>query len=225
MDKIKKYKKFYIIAFVALELFCFISGIMGLLAGAENIETAFTGNLKKGNVYEGEIKYCSSCVFEYYHLLYIIPIGTEYYYIAFSDNLSGAVVIRAEKNFDENFDEDTGKALSEIHVKGKVKKIPRKIKSHFTDLSAKLLFSPFRANLDTYYIDCLSNRIYVFRIIAGIGLLISVGILVPFFKKAPTMYPGYKYSQYSKKIKISNNLACIVLIISVILLLYSTIMS
>lgn len=224
MNNLKKYKKFYIIAFAVLEIFCFVSGIAGLFSKSENLEKAFTNSIEKGDVYEGEIKYCSSCVYEYYHLLYIIPIGIEYYYIAFSDNQSKAVVIRADKSFADNFDEDTGKALSEIHVQGKVKKIPSKIRSDFTDLSRKLLFSSYHTSFDTYYIDFLSGRIYVFRIISGIGLLISVGIFILFFKKAKIMYPEYKFSQYSKKDKILNSFASLVFIISIILFVYSVIM-
>lgn len=214
------------ISFILIGIVCIILGFIGLSSNAESIKNAFSIGLEKDKYYKGDIKYCSSCVCEYSHRLnFIIPLGTEYYYIAFSDDQSKAIVVRADKNFYDNFDKDTGMALSTVNSKGKVKKIPNKIKYHFSELKSKINSIETHKSFNILYLDLLCNRIYTMRLISGIGFLVSGFILTLLYikKKAKDKYNEQIFSEPIKVEKILGSFGSLILIVSIILLTYSII--
>lgn len=211
------------IVLLGLGLLGLISGFFGRASDTLDINEAFDYGVGKGNSYEGEIKYCSQCVCEYSHrLYYIIPLGTEYYYVAVSDDESNAVVVRADKKFGDNFDEDTGEAFSTVHVKGRVDSMPSDVKSHFKEIETELNFGT--PNFDRYYIDLIGDSVSIFRIISGIGLLVSDIFITLFFIKIKSKIKEgavLEYKDYSKSEKIFGIIGVIILIPSMLLFAYS----
>lgn len=206
---------------LGLGLLGLISGFFGRASDPLDINEAFDYGVGKGNSYEGEIKYCSQVACEYSHrLYYIIPLGTEYYYVAFSEDQSEAVVVRADKKFGDNFDEDTGEAISTVHVKGRVDSMARDVENHFADIKKEInLDTP---NFDSYYIDLIGDSVSIFRIISGIGLLVSDIFLTLFFIRVKSkIKEGDNPFNYNKMDKVLLAVGAIILIPSMLLFIYS----
>ncbi len=201
-----------------------ISGFVKTSSDALDLNEAFNYGIGKDNSYEGDIKYCSQCVFEYsYRLYYIIPMGTEYYYIAVSDDESSAVVLRADKDFGDSFDKDTSTAFSTVHIKGKVSSMPSEVRSRFTEIKNEMHLD--QPNFERYCIDLLSDRNSRLRIISGIGFLIADVFLAWFFIKTKSRFEEYNlkhsFSNYSKSEKVISLTGFIISLASLLLFIYS----
>lgn len=224
-----KQKSPFILSFMIFVLagYAIITGIIPYFSTVVNIQNAFDIGLVKGNSYEGEIKYSSQCVCEYSHTLnFIIPIGTEYYYIAFSEDQSKAAVIRADKNFGDSFNKDTGAALSAVNVSGRVEKTPMQVKTHISKLSREVLTGfPTSENFKSFYINLISDRNCTFRLISGIGFIISGIIMTLFFikvkKEDDSSLKFKKISEVSAFVKYGAIIGSILLMISIVLFIIS----
>lgn len=212
----------FILSFIILILGAafIIFGIMGNSSDKTyNITEAFDYGIGKGNSYEGEINYCSQCVCEYSHRLnFIIPLGTEYFYVAFSDDQSKAAVICADKDFGDNFDKDTYKALSEVKVKGKVDSMSKELKENFSEMKQELSFD--FPNFDKYYIDLTIGRDNNFRIFSGIGLLISDIFVTLYFVILKLKNANDSLERY-KSNTLVGFIGIVILLISILLFIYS----
>jgi hypothetical protein len=155
---------FYVIL-AGVCLWCVGSGIYGLLSGsAADLSEAYGVSLTKGDWYKGEVKYGSQEYTSIKHTINLIPVGTEHFYLIYSDSGEQAVMVRACSNFGKNFDTYTYESKKNLTVKGEVKQIPK------GSYSTGGLFSGDYEyiNDNYYYIDLLSTRYYILRILFGL---------------------------------------------------------
>lgn len=102
----------------------------------------------------------------------------EYYYAVFSHNDSYALIVRADKDWTEYFDPDSGRARELIRTRGTVKYLyttfpeERKIWKAFKE------FDDYGLRGDIYIeLDFLARRQYVIRIVAG-GVCVAACIVL-----------------------------------------------
>lgn len=157
------------ILFAVVSLWSIVTGVMGLAGrNKADAETFFEKGYQKGDFFDGEITYCSDCVLCMKHTINFIPAAYEYYYVIMSDDLSKAVMVRADKHYGENFVD--GEAVTPVKAKGRVKSTEyetrRELESVQNDLAAMGVY----LSVDTY-LDLLSTKYYALRIVSGVSFI------------------------------------------------------
>lgn len=147
-----------------------------LFAEKHEMKEAFT-NLQKGDLYEGNISAASKQCYEKKHTINYIPMGTEYYYLMYSEDMNGIILIRAPKKFDDSFTNDILNIVGKSY-RGVVRELERDIAEsmvgHYATLNEK------GVHLETtLYIDLMSDRLSLMQIFVGISfLLCTIYIIV-----------------------------------------------
>ena len=166
-----------IIIMVLLAALGLFKGISGFFNESISLEEAFQNGISSGKSVSGEPAYGASHPnFEYSHKISGLPILKEYYYIIMSDDMQHGLLVRADKDFGENFDSDTYKNISGVEIKGNVKSTSRKVKENFSG-------SDYRILPNEYYIDLLSNKMSIRWLILGIYNALAVVLLTIHFIK------------------------------------------
>lgn len=140
---------------------------------AQNPDNPRKGELVTYNVtYAKEVQSISN------RLWYIIPTGTEHYYITLTDNDElNRMLVRADKKwFSENFDSE-GRAVRTVTISGLSRDCSSTIRNRARELNDGL--SEYSESLnDSKYADALYKKLAVVRII--VGALIAAITLIMF---------------------------------------------
>ncbi len=143
------------------------SGIKGLFLGESHpIEDVFQG-ISPGAVYEGEITKASTEFCSLKHTINLIPAGTEHFFLIYAEDLSSAVLVRADKSFDDDF---TDSSMNEVSITGRG--LARRLDYKVRDELESSGISDYLSVEQGYYIDLISGRICCLQMIAGIGILV-----------------------------------------------------
>ena len=158
---------FFMILIAGATGWCFISGFKGMfLAPVHSMDEAYV-NLVEGDVYEGTISCISSEVGELKHLVKIIPIGTEHFYLMFSEDGTKAIPIRVPKKWDKQFTNDSVMEVS-LQERGVVREMYYKVKYNLISSVASELATQGVSVEENLYLDLNANKICVLQIITGI---------------------------------------------------------
>lgn len=191
------------IFFALMSLLGFFMGISGFIKESRTLDEAFGKGLEKGTCVSGVPAYgVNEYSLDYVHKINFIPILHEYYFVISSEDQSEILLVRAPKDFGENFDGDTFRNLTGVEIKGNVKSTADKVSEHFRKAGA--------VDLDAY-IDLLSTRRNIEWLIIGVfNALLLIWIAVRTvkhtdqFSKATgaekiwgsIIFIGYAYSVY-----------------------------
>lgn len=135
-------------------------------------------NPRKGELVTYNITYAKEVQSIDNRLWYIIPTGTEHYYITLTDNDElNHMLVRADKKwFSDNFNSE-GRAVRTVTVSGLSRECPSTIRNRVRELNSGL--SEYSASInDSKYIDALYKNLAVVRII--VGALIAAITLIMF---------------------------------------------
>ena len=153
------------VVFGLIALFCIGYGITGFVGEKVTLDEAFSSGLDGGEIVSGVPPTGSN----QYNLkvknrVNMIPLGDEYYFLICSENEDKAFIVRAEKEFGDNFDGEY-KNFRNKAIKGKVKRTNSRVESNFT----------YDRMLDSaVFIDLTSTRLSIMWIIAGILSIVLI---------------------------------------------------
>jgi hypothetical protein len=163
----------FLVLLAALGLFM---GISGFFKEKISLDDAFN-NMETGKSVSGVPAYGASHPnFEYKHKFSVFPLMTEYYYIILSDDMKNGLLVRADKDFGDNFDVSDHVNSGGIKIKGNVKSTSRKVEENFSGLDYRMV------NNDCY-IDLLSTKMNIRWLIIGIYNVIALVCVAVNLKK------------------------------------------
>ncbi|MCR4796593.1 MAG: hypothetical protein K5898_15750 [Ruminococcus sp.] len=150
-----------IIFFVLLAALGLFMGISGFFKENISLDDAFN-NMETGKCVSGVPDYGANHPnFEYTHKIGFIPLLNEYYYLILSDDMQKGLLVRADKDFGDNFDSSDYTNISGTEIKGNVKSTSRKVQENFSGMD-------YRMVNNTCYIDLLSTKMNIRWLIIGI---------------------------------------------------------
>ena len=169
-----------ILIFVILTLFCIGYGISGLTGEKVTLDEAFTSGLDGGEIVSGIPPYGSN----HYNLrienrVNFIPMGSDYYFMILSEDEERALIVRAPKDFGDNFDGEY-KNFSNKSIRGKVKKSNSKVENNFR-LDNPMAMNKFQTSM---YIDMTSTRLSIMWLAVGIFNILMTVVLIMRMKKS-----------------------------------------
>lgn len=162
-----------ILFLIFIIIFALFMGISGLKTESQSLDDAFSNGLKNGTCVSG-VPYMgsSNCNFEYTHKLKFIPFMHEYYFLILSEDMDTALLVRADKDFGENFDATTKRNISGTAIKGSVRTPSSKVRKYFTAMKEPMINS-------AYCIDLLSSEMNTrWFIIAGFNLFMMLYYII-----------------------------------------------
>ncbi len=124
----------------------------------------------KGDYVEGDVSICLGKCYRITHKVNFIPTGKEYYYVIYNDTLTKYMVVRAGKDWSDNFEPD-GINWSGVHIKGAVygfDALDYNVRNYIAEDEQRLKDIGDGAEAANCYIDLLSDRYAILSIICGI---------------------------------------------------------
>ena len=199
-----------IIVLAVLAVLGLFMGISGMTKKSQSLDDAFKMGYKDGSCVSGEPAYGAHHPnFEYSHRICGLPILKEYYYIILSDDEQSGLLVRADKDFGDNFDSENYNNISGIKIKGNVKSTSRKVKENFSG-------SDYRILPNEYYIDLLSNKMNIRWLIIGIYNALAVVLLTIHFIKNRGSAPETAVGKIMAAVMIIGALVCTYLLLYMI---------
>ena len=199
-----------IIIMVLLAALGLFKGISGFFNESISLEEAFQNGLSSGKSVSGEPAYGANHPnFEYRHKLCGLPLLDEYYYIILSDDKQSGLLVRADKDFGENFDSENYNNISGIEIKGSVKSTSRKVQENFSGID-------YRTIDNVKYIDLLSNKMNIRWLIIGIYNALAVVLLTIHFIKNRGSAPETAVGKIIAAVMIIGALVCTYLLLYMI---------
>lgn len=188
----------------ALGLF---KGISGFFNESISLEEAFQNGISSGKSVSGEPAYGANHPnFEYSHRICGLPLLKEYYYIILSDDMQHGLLVRADKDFGENFDSESYKNISGIEIKGNVKSTSKKVQENFSGID-------YRSITSADYIDLLYNKMNIIWLIIGIYNALAVVLLIIHFAKNHGSAPETAVGKSIAGVMIVGALVCTYLLV------------
>ena len=158
------------------------------LGNSIQIKDDLTDIREDGISVEGDFYYLTDGpVFSMKHTINgLIPIGTEYYFLLYSNDLSRCIFVRASEDYAEEFYEEVNTPNAEgkyygAHIKGRVRELDSQIKRESSDMINDLNDEGIKVvsdGSDILYIDLTTKFQAVLRLITSIVLLISIVLIV-----------------------------------------------
>ncbi len=137
------------------------------------------------------------------HTINFIPVGKEYYYIVFNDDMSQLTFVRADKHWGENFDANTGLASGDVKIKGRVREMDYKIKKELSGDINYLVGSGIDMATtddgDYLYIDALTSKVAILKL-SIFGCFIIAAIFGFLLAKVPEDMPGMMSNQKKRSV-------------------------
>lgn len=174
--KVSKGSVFGLLFLGGLIIFCLVSGIAELSASTRVISGGY--RLTKGETVELEAD-CGTAfpILTVTNSIDFIPTLKEYYYIVGNDE--SYVIVRAGKNFGENFDPDTYESRGALKVSGRVRSLGSKERIKISEQ----LNGSLALYTDTYsFIDTYSRRIAVIKVIIAVGSIVLAAMIIKLLK-------------------------------------------
>ncbi|MBQ8107904.1 MAG: hypothetical protein IJ129_04070, partial [Ruminococcus sp.] len=150
-----------------------VVAVTHLIRPATDFSQAFDGGLSKGERYKGKVYAASSEFYYIEHTInHVIPTGTEHFYLVFDKSYRDIVIVRAPKDFMENFDSG-GTNKEGCEIEGFVRESEHDMAERAFDVMVNINGSyeseSLRSSFITvYYIDLMGTRIYTLMLIDGV---------------------------------------------------------
>ena len=185
-------------------------GISGMTKKSQSLDDAFKLGYKDGVCVSGVPSYGAHHPnFEYSHRICGLPLLKEYYYIILSDDKQSGLLVRADKDFGENFDSENYNNISGVKIKGNVKSTSRKVQENFSGID-------YRTIDNVKYIDLLSNKMNIRWLIIGIYNALAVVLLIIHFIKNRGSAPETAVGKIIAGVMIVGALVCTYLLLYMI---------
>ena len=128
------------------------------------LDSFFEGSFEKGQYVEGTVINAASEYASISHTVSFIPTGKEHFYIIFNEDYTKCAVVRADKDWDENF----RGVVDGVEISGMVRKLDYEVQRMFSTDVASLSAEGVSAVTVEYYIDCLSLRYSIMSLAASL---------------------------------------------------------
>ncbi|MBP3337772.1 MAG: hypothetical protein J6L69_00015 [Lachnospiraceae bacterium] len=192
--KAKKIKQKDNLGSAVLAIIVFVGFIIGLLyfgistqiklAKSISVEELLDGRSVEDNGVNGTVNHESVEFLELEHRLnYIIPTGTDHYYLIFNEDGSRCIAYKGSGKWNREFDDVTGFTDSTVKIKGTVKKMPSEVKTYYNQAISKLNAEGFYFDAEPYYIDSsdgLKSIVQIITALAIIGVVIIGFCIIKF---------------------------------------------
>jgi len=133
---------------------------------------------------------CNGSYYRIKHTVNGIPTCTEYYYLCGNDDAACIYVVRADKNFYDNFDAATGISTTGVSVSGLVREPSYELRQSINQTKADIVSAGYELSMATYYIDLMSFRVALGILIGTILILCPVALFVA-TKDSPKNLPTW----------------------------------
>lgn len=186
-------------------------GISGFFKTEMSLDDALTTGPQPGKYVSGVPAYgANHANFEYSHKLSFIPLINENYYLVMSEDMQKGVLVRAGKDFGENFSSEDYSNITGIKIKGNVKSASRKVQDTFSGMD-------YRAVHSSYYIDLLSTRMSIYWLIIGIyNVIVLVCIVINLIKNGVGASPATVAGKITAGVLLLGAIYCTYLLIVMI---------
>ena len=175
---------------VAIFVLYLVTAIRDLisLGNAKPIESDLTEIREDGVSVEGDFYYLTDGpIFSMKHSINgLIPIGTEYYFLLYSNDLTRCIYVRASEDYADDFYNEVNMPNSEgkyygAHVKGRVRELDTKIVRESSEMINDLIaegIDVISDGNDFLYIDLTTKFQAILRLITSVVLLVSIILIV-----------------------------------------------
>lgn len=196
------------------------------LGNAKKIESSLTEIHEDGISVEGDFYYLTDGpVFSMKHSVNFIPIGTEYYYLLYSNDLASCIFVRASEDYaDEFFDEvdipNADGLYYGTHLKGRVRELDSQIVHESSDMINQLNsegITVITSGSEVLYIDLTTKFQGILRLITSFALLVSLILIIILAKFKGDVEIGQDLGSF-KPIGI---IAVVLLVASILSMIYS----
>lgn len=172
---------FIILLFGSVCVVWIVSGLRGLFFAPKHaMEDVFGGAVLKDR-YEGEITMASARICSLEHKINgLIPTGTEHFFLIYTEDMSSAVFVRADKSWDDAFTNDLYNEVS-IDGKGIVRKMDYKVENEMREFVAAAAEQGMQIQQGVY-VDLISDRMCWLQLIDGVVLLVCIIYFGFYFK-------------------------------------------
>ncbi|MDE6728004.1 MAG: hypothetical protein K2J80_08715 [Oscillospiraceae bacterium] len=152
-----------------------ITGVTGL---AKSGSEPLTASSQKGTICETKVIFATEMYTVEHKMNLILPIGTERYYFAMSEDSASPMLIKARREwFDSNFGDD-GIAKQPVTVKGEIRKFDSRHYAKLSELNRKLKQIDKTVSVSqSVYMNSMYKTHYFMRLVMGV-LSLSVGAAV-----------------------------------------------
>lgn len=163
-----------VLMFLGYGLWSLGIGIYGLFMAPKMELNEIANGIEKYAIYEGNPAYVTECYGGMKHSINLIPVGTEYFYLVWSEDGTTAISVRAGKHWAEGKVGDDIVAGS-VHIRGQARKMDYEVKNRLMEVMSYANEGGANFSLQSdYYLDLTCTRMNVFHIIVGLGIIVLI---------------------------------------------------
>ena len=139
----------------------------------------YQGRYVRGYAKHSTKEYCT-----YINAISFIPVSTEHYYLIVSDDLKQAITVRADKDWEKEFNEGNSVNKDGKLFEGHIKRLDRKVASKLSNVIAQYKEKNLEIDVNpNLYIDLCATKYATRMLIAGIvGILITIFYIIDTFR-------------------------------------------
>lgn len=156
-----------------------VSPFFAQLSGTKSVEEIYNGTVSEGEYVEGDVHFVVGEFLEIVNTVSIIPLGSEHYYLAFNEDMSSYIVIRA----DAGWDNDKSYVDLSRNVSGVTKSLSLDIQRQLNKSIKELNAMGINASAAPYYIDCVAGRFAIMTLINCFITIVAVAVIFICFIK------------------------------------------
>ena len=156
-----------------------VSPFFAQLNGAKSVEGIYNGTVSEGEYVEGEVHFVVGEFLEIVNTVSIIPVGSEHYYLAFNEDMSSYIVIRA----DAGWDNDKSYMDLSRSVSGVTKELSLEVQHRLSKSIKELNAMGIYPSAAPYYIDCVAGRFAIMTLINCFITIAAVAVIFICFIK------------------------------------------
>lgn len=174
-----------------------VSGVIGLQKQAQPLNDVFSSR-EKGVRYAGTPFLGTNSYSHVIDTVLILPIGNEYYYVLYSEDVRSALCVRSLKKL--NSIEDLGT------IDGVLKRLDTENERDFKAVKSQINMEPLHF-ISEYYLDTAAKQLYIERILLGVCILTAIGSLAYFIRLGKN-----SWSEYTNGERVLNLAGCAVML-------------
>lgn len=197
MKKSEAFAVFFVITIIAL--YFIATGLRPVFAmhkGVLSLDEFLDGNQREGRYIEDTIHVSSQEIMAYEHTMnYLIPLGTEHFFLIFNEDGSKCMVLRADEKWAEEFDARTGYSQTGVMVSGLVKSLDYEVRYDLQERVAELKREGISLEVSFYCVDGLTKTYAMLNVLAGVlAIVLEIGFTIVIKKQQTKTIPVYVLS-------------------------------
>lgn len=145
---------------------------------------SYVTNGENGHFIKDTTTLCNGTFFQMKHTVNGIPVCTEYYYLCGDSDTNTLYVVRADKNFYNNFNPSTGENESGVKLSGLIRTPSVDLRNAIARTQGEIANSEYEIKMLTKYIDLMSMRVAIGTLIGYILIGIAITIFAVFSKRS-----------------------------------------